>query len=631
MKLHFPSGVLPLGVVDQQRTHPGPLGVGIAANGFGAADAGGGRAGVRRVPAESFDGRDADAAGERATETGALAVQRGNGDGETETEAAAPPPRGTYFFGRFALDLDRLCLRDEHQGGAAVELRPKSFDLLRYMVENADRLVSRDELMEAVWPGIFVTDDSITQCVKDIRRALGDEAQRLLRTVPKRGFVFAAETSREPPGDPAGGAPGCHTCQERARPAVPPVPAPVRPGFAAAGRPSIAVRPFVNLGEEPDAEYFGYGLAEDIIRLLALNRWLTVLSRHSAFPERGRDMDARGIATALGVRYLVQGSVRRRGERVRIAAELVGAESGCQIWSDTHDLNLPDIFEVQEAMARQIAAAIEPELGCVEREAAIRKPPGNLDAWDCYQRGLWHLWGFTAPGLAEAEGLFRRAIALEPGLARAHGGLSYVKLQRAFDGHAEARPALLGEALAHGRRAVALDDRDCMCHCALGRALCASGNYEDGIAALELSIALNPSFAQGHFALGSALVWSGHELEALALIERATELSPRDPHLAGFHHARAMAHFSLGELDSAVAFLRKATRLPNATHWPFAALVAALGLLGRSEEARPFREELLRRRPDYGVAAARSELFFCPGAGLVERFGEGLRLAGVPE
>jgi tetratricopeptide (TPR) repeat protein len=318
---------------------------------------------------------------------------------------------------------------------------------------------------------------------------------------------------------------------------------------------------------------------------------------------------------------------------LRITADLVSAETGRQLWSESYDLALTDLIEVQEAIAQQIAAVIEPELAYVERAAAMRKPPANIGAWDCYQRGFFHLWGFTTPGIAEAEVMFRRAIELDPGFARAYGALGYVKVQSAAIGDPASRPAAVRAALEYARTAVALDDRDCMNQCVLGRALVLSGNLHEAIPALEQSITLNPSFAQAYFALAQVLVLVGREREGIAQLERATRLSPRDPHLWTFHAVRAAALISLGELEQAAEFARRAVRHPAATYWAHVTLVVALGLLGHTGEAQAACAELLARIPDYSVARARADFvgLFSASERFMERFAEGLRRAGIPE
>ncbi len=294
---------------------------------------------------------------------------------------------------------------------------------------------------------------------------------------------------------------------------------------------------------------------------------------------------------------------------------------------------LDDLLEVQDAIAQQIAAVIEPELARIERENTIRKPPATMDVWDCYQRGLYHLWGFSSPGFVEAEAMFARAIELDPGFARAHGALAYVKLQSAALCEPADRPPLVRAALAGARTAVALDDRDCMNQCVLGRALVMTGNLSEAIPALEHSIALNRSFAQGYFALAHALIFAHREREGIALLERAAELSPRDPHIWAFHAVRAMAHVSLGEYEQGLDLSRKAVRHPTVSYWPHATLVACLGLLGRDEEAALAAKELLTRMPCYSLARTWADYveFFCAPESLARRLIEGLRRAGIPE
>jgi TolB-like protein/DNA-binding winged helix-turn-helix (wHTH) protein len=535
----------------------------------------------------------------------------------------------TFAFAGHELDLRRQELR---RGGEVVHIEPQVFDLLAFLLKNRDRIVSKDEILDEVWHGRIVSEAALSSRINAARKAIGDSGsdQIFIKTFHRRGFRFVFDAIERADDHatplPAG---------TRANRGGPPIPEqavhePTVEHAPERGRPSIAVMPFVNLSRDPEHEYFAYGLTEDVIRLLSRNRWLTVLSRHTGRNAVTPDMDARAIGVALGVRYLVQGSVRKTGEHVHITAELVKTEDGSQLWSDAFDLDLADVFEIQEAMAKQIAAVIEPEVGSAEREAAVRKPPGNLDAWDCYQRGFWHLWGFTTPGFDEAEAMFRRAIGLEPELARAHAGLSYVHLQKAFYGEPDERPALLQAALAQAKAAVRLDERDCICHCVLGRALTLLCRYDEAIAALEHAIELNPSFAQGYFALGFAMLWAGREEEAIALIERAVELSPRDPHLWTFYQVRALAHFALGELKSAAFFARKAIRQPNATDFPHALLVATLGLLDDIPAAGEAVPELMQKKPSYTRAYAKKDFFYCSDAALVERYLEGLRRAGVP-
>jgi TolB-like protein/DNA-binding winged helix-turn-helix (wHTH) protein len=546
-----------------------------------------------------------------------------------------------YRFAEFEIDLSQQELR---RLGESVHIEPQVFDLIVHLVRNHDRIVSKDELIETIWNGRIISEAALSSRINGARRALGDNGtdQVFIRTLHKRGFRFVgdvhavsaldadAEAARLVPDDdvvshdvPVSVTVSAEVCclddvvseSVKAEPVT---------------RSSIAVMPFGNMSDDPENDYFSYGLTEDIIRLLARNRWLSVISRHSTIAFQGRAVDAREVGEQLGVRYVMVGSVRKNREAVRITAELVRAADGKQLWSDKYDLQLEYIFDIQEEMARQIAATIEPELSKVEQQLAARKAPENLDAWDCYQRGLWNLWRFTTPGFDLAETYFQRAIAADPNFARGHGALSYVNLQRAFIDEPRDRPARLEMALRQGRDAVALDDLDCFCHCALGRALCLTHQNDEALAALDLSLELNPSFAQAYFAQGFNMLWSGRETEAEILLDRATMLSPRDSHLWSFHHVRAWTHFSLAEYDIAVEFARRATRQTNVTYQAFASLAASLGILGDKAQAEATAFELLQRKPNYSTDTARQEFFFCNDRGFVDRFVEGLRIAGIP-
>ena len=546
-----------------------------------------------------------------------------------------------YRFTEFEIDLSQQELR---RLGEAVHIEPQVFDLIVHLVRNHDRIVSKDELIETIWNGRIISEAALSSRINGARRALGDNGndQALIRTLHKRGFRFVGDVQAVSALE--ADAQAVRLVPDKgAAPADVPVSVSVSAEVRrlddvvsesvkaeAVTRPSIAVLPFGNMSDDPENDYFSYGLTEDIIRLLARNRWLSVISRHSTVAFQGRTVDAREIGEQLGVRYVMVGSVRKSRDTVRITAELVRAADRKQLWSDKYDLQLEYIFDIQEEMARQIAATIEPELSKVEQQLAARKAPESLDAWDCYQRGLWNLWRFTTPGFDLAESYFQRAIAADPNFARGHGALSYVNIQRAFIDEPKDRAARLETALRQGRHAVALDELDCFCHCALGRALCLTHQNDEALATLDVSLELNPSFAQAYFAQGFNMLWYGREIEAETLLDRATMLSPRDSHISAFHHVRSWAHFSLGEYDIAVEFARRATRQPNVTYQAFASLAASLGLLGDRAQAQTAAAELLQRKPNYSTGTARQQFFFCNDVGFIDRFVEGLRAAGIP-
>jgi TolB-like protein/DNA-binding winged helix-turn-helix (wHTH) protein len=542
-----------------------------------------------------------------------------------------------YRVAQFEIDPTRHEVR---RAGESVHIEPQVFDLIVHLMRNRDRIVSKDELIETIWNGRIISEAALSSRVNGARRVLGDNGndQVFIRTLHKRGFRFVADV-QEVTISPDQGVP-------LAPVAVAPdnAPAEILPSVElnslndvvsesiraeAITRSSIAVMPFGNMSGDPENDYFSYGLTEDIIRLLARNRWLSVISRHSTVAFQDRQVDPREVGRLLEVKYLVFGSVRKIRDAVRITAELVRTVDGEQLWSETYDLQLESIFEIQEEMATQIAATIEPELSKVEQKLAARKAPNSLDAWDCYQRGLWNMWRFTTPGFDEAEAYFERAIAADPKFARGHGALSYVNVQRAFVDEAKDRPARLETALRQAHAAVALDDLDCFCQCVLGRALCLTHRNDEALAALDLSLELNPSFAQAYFAQGFNLLWYGRETEAEALIDRATTLSPRDSHLWTFHLVRSWTHFSLEEYEIAAEFARRATRQSNANYQAFASLAAPLGLLGEATQAKEAAAGLLQSKPGYSTRTAREGLFFCNDSNFVNRYVRGLRAAGV--
>jgi TolB-like protein/DNA-binding winged helix-turn-helix (wHTH) protein len=542
-----------------------------------------------------------------------------------------------FRFADYAIDLGRHELR---RSGEVISIERQVFDLLVHLLRHRDRTVSKDELFKTVWEGRIVSDAALSSRIKSARKAIGDDGdnQIFIRTLHKRGFRFVGDVEEVAARDAAPVAPISEAGKgERPHegmafagsPGITPRDAEVSAPPSGA-KPSIGVLPFENLSSDAENAYFGYGMMEDLIRLLARNRWLTVISRHSTSAFTDPDLDKREASQALNARYLLVGSIRRGHESVRINVELVRGADGSQLWAESYNVPLADIFDIQEEMARQISATIEPELAKIEQQLASRKPPGNLDAWECYQRALWHLSAFTPSGFANAETFLLRAIDLDPELARAHAGLGYVNVQRALYAEPSERPARLEAALRSARTAVGLDDRDCMCHFVLGRALCLLRRNDEAAAALNLAMELNPSFAQAYFAQGFNFLWSGRAIEAEALLDRATMLSPRDYHVWSFHHVRAWARFSLGELQAAVRFAREATRQPNATYRAFATLTASLGGLGKGAESERAAAELLERKPDYSGAFARQEFFFCNDDAFVERFIAGLRIAGMP-
>jgi TolB-like protein len=515
-----------------------------------------------------------------------------------------------YRFAGLELDTSQFQVR---RNGQVLPVQPQVFDVLLYLLKNHDRVVSKDELLDQVWSGRFISETTLSSRIKAVRKLIGDTGkdQKLIKTLRNRGFRFVGDVA-------------VALSDAQRLTATPPT---TRSDVSGT---SIAVLPFECPGGDPEQLYLGEGIAADIISLLARHRWLTVIARGSSFMFRVGETTPQQIGAAVGVGFLLTGRVRRHGGRIRIDAELADCDSGRHLWGESFDKDESDVFAVQEEIAERIAATIEPELGQIVRQRVIRKEDADLDAWDCCQRGFWHLYRFTVDDLHAARQWFVRALQINDELPRAHGGLAYVAIQLAFYGSPAKRPAELEAALAASQRAVETDPWNTFSRFVRGRALSLVLNFPESKAQLESAIELNPSFAQAYFALGFCLTnWDRAE-EAMPYYDKAVQLSPRDPHIWTFHHMRSMAHFRLGEMAEAEHYVRAAVRQPNATYWPFATLAALLGDLGKIEEATAVADRLTRMKPGYTLSYARQDFFYTQPGEFVERYIRGLERAGIP-
>ena len=376
------------------------------------------------------------------------------------------------------------------------------------------------------------------------------------------------------------------------------VPAPEKP-HASPSRPSIAVLPFDNLSGDSEQEYFADGMAEDLITALSRIRWLFVIARNSTFTYKGRAVDVKRVGQEMGARYVLEGSVRKGGDRVRITAQLIEATTGNHIWAKRYDRKLADIFAIQDELTEAIVGEIEPELAEVERERAYREPPESLNAWDCYQRGLWHMWQLAAEDNAEAQRLLQRAANIDPGFAPAFAGLAYSHFLKVVLVFSDTVSEDLEKARQAALRAVAIDVKDATAHCVLGRVDTALGDHSSAVAELETAIDLNPSFALAHYGLALCLLFTGRPEAAIPEFMLAEQLSPHDPYLPVFRAVRAGAHCVLGQFQQAEECARRASRHPRASFWAYANLAGALAGQGRSEEARAAVSTLLEMQPDF--------------------------------
>jgi adenylate cyclase len=513
------------------------------------------------------------------------------------------------LFESYGLDTDR---RELKRRGELIPLEPQVFDLLVYLIQNRERVVSKDDLIASVWGGRIVSESTLATRIAAVRRAIGDsgESQSLIRTIARKGVRFVGQVLEQQ--HPAGSA---------AQPQTP---------LALPDRPSIAVLPFSNMSGDPEQDYFVDGITEEIITALSRVRWFFVIARHSTFAYRNKGMDAKQIARELGVRYVLAGSVRRADDRIRVSAQLIEGSSGNNVWARSYDRALSDIFVVQYEMTQTIVGAIEPELGRAERERARVKARDNLDAWSTYQRGMFHLYRCTRDDLFEARRLFGQAVAIDPELGPAYSGEAEAYYYEVVYGFAESNQENREKAIGPAHRAVTLNAEDAGAHCTLGRIRYLRREYPPAISELTVALELNPSLALAHYGLGAALVFSGRAAESLSHLDAAIRLSPHDPNMGSFLVRIADANYFAADYEGAVTFALKALGQPNFQWSRYAVLIAALGQLGRLDEARRYLEEVTRQRPDFSIAFVRDTHLFGE-QNIMAHYCEGLRKAAVPD
>jgi TolB-like protein/Flp pilus assembly protein TadD len=508
------------------------------------------------------------------------------------------------------LDTDRRELR---RGDRLVGIEPQVFDVLIYLVENRERVVSKDDLIASVWRGRIVSESTLTSRINAVRKAIGDsgEKQNLIRTFARKGFRFVAPVDIrnediKTPGD-----------QQSFVLEVP-------------KKPSIAVLPFSNMSGDPEQDPFIDGVTEEIITALSRVRWFFVIARGSTFAYKSSEISPQEIARELGVRYILTGSVRRAGDRIRVSAQLIDANSRSNVWARSYDRALSDIFSLQDEITQTIVGGIEPELSRAERERARVKQRDSVDAWSIYQRGMFHLYRYTRDDLAQARNLFEKAIDLDADLGPAYSAIAEAYYYEVVYGFVQPQNDDRERAVEFAQKAVALDRDDAGAHCTLGRIRYLCRDYAAAISELELALDLNPSLALAHYGLGAAFVFSGRPQAAFPHLESAIRLSPHDPNMGSYLVRIAEAKYLIGDDHAAAGFALRALAQPGFQWSRYAILIAALGQLGRLEEAQRYLAEVTRIRPNFSVAFMRTMHPFSQDMG-IDRYYDGLRKAGVPE
>jgi TolB-like protein len=511
-----------------------------------------------------------------------------------------------YRFDDCAIDTDR---RELHRANALVEVAPQVFDLLVHLIRHRDRVVSKEDLLASVWQGRIVSDSALFNRINAARSAIGDTGgrQRSIKTLPRKGLRFVAEV-----------------CEE----VTPPTSAPASAGpvLALPDRPSIAVLPFANMSRDPKQEHFADGISEDLITGLARIRWLFVIARNSAFTYKGQVVDVKRVSRELGVRYVLEGSVRRAGKRLRVSAQLVDALTGAHHWAERYDRQLGDIFAVQDEITRSVAGAIEPRLLAAEGGRALARP-ADLGAWELVARAQAHFWRMSRSDFEAAMDPLGQAVESFPDYAPARGLLAFCLVFAAHMGWLERDRGLL-PGREHAARAIALDDRDPWGHIALGYWALMERRTEESIAAFGQAVALNPNSAAAHSHLSRGFAFAGRDREAIEHGQLAIRLSPLDPEMALFLGAIAVAHFAAGRYAEAARHTADALRLRPGFQGAQRLRCASLALAGRIAEARSYLVTARRQQPQLSLAWIRANVPYQTRE-LLERFLEGMRKAGL--
>jgi adenylate cyclase len=483
-------------------------------------------------------------------------------------QRAPPELRMRYLFEDYALDADRreLCRR-----GDVVRLEPQAFDLLEYLIRNRERVVSRDDLIASIWCGRIVSDSAMTTRINAARCAVGDtgKAQRLIKTVPRKGIRFVGTVREEEAGSDVSLQPSTSY-------------------LALPDKPSIAVLAFTNMTGDPGQDYLSDGITEDIITELSRFSELLVIARNSSFQYRGKSIDVRQVGRELGVRYVLEGSIRRASDRVRISAQLVDAVAGVHHWAERYDRKLENVFAVQDEVARTIVSVLAVHVNKAEIERVLATPPATWQAYEHYLRAADTLVSYHSSlnkaDLLQARRSLSRALAIDPNYARAHAALSrtYVSLwAHRWD---DDRPwsAALDRAHQSACEAVRLAPNLPAAHVALGFALIWMRQHEAALAEFERATVLNPNLTDFLFAW--TLVVAGEPARAIQTLEAHMRLDPFYLPFAPWW--LGSAYYMLGRYADAVPPLQAAvTRAPNLAlghHW----LAATYAQLGRLDEAR---------------------------------------------
>jgi TolB-like protein/tetratricopeptide (TPR) repeat protein len=523
-----------------------------------------------------------------------------------------------YLFEEYAFDTDR---RELHRGADLVSVAPQVFDLLDYLIRNRERVVSKDDLIDVIWNGRSVSDAALTTRLNAARTAIGDsgDEQRLIKTLPRKGFRFVG---------PVREAQRLTSVAVTDAPVQQPKPALPLPDI-----PSIAVLPFTNLSSNPEQEYFADGMVDDIITALSRFKALFVIARNSSFTYKGRAVDVKQVGRELGVRYVLEGSVRKAANRVRITGQLVDTTTGAHLWADRFDGGLGDIFDLQDKVTESVVGAIAPAVEKAEIERAKRRPTESLDAYALYLRGLARFYQLASrQANDEALRLFNSAIELDPDFASAYARATSCYVIAKINGWISITPDEIAEVTRLAQRAVELGKDDAIALTASGWALAhVVRDLEVGAALIDRALVLNSNSAEAWFWGGWVKNWLGEPEPALERFARAMRLNPLNERVIAMRAGTAHAHFLLGRYDEAASWA--ATALQDRPDYQTGLRIAAASnaMAGRPEQAQKAVARLRQLNPALRVSTLKNALGPYRRAEDLSRLEEGLRRAGLPE
>jgi TolB-like protein/Tfp pilus assembly protein PilF len=514
-----------------------------------------------------------------------------------------------YLFEDCGLDTDR---RELYRGTSLVSVEPRVFDLLVHVIRNRERVVSKDDLVAAVWNGRIVSESALTTCINAARTAIGDsgEAQRLIKTLPRKGIRFIGAVRQEE-GKPAAAATTDAT------------PEPSHRSLALPDKPAIAVLPFTNMSGDPERDYFSDGITEDIITDLSRFRSLFVIARNSSFQFRDGVVDVRRVGRELGVQYVVEGSVRKAGEQLRITAQLVEATAGTHLWSERYDRTLADVFAIQDDVVRSIVASVVGQLAVAGFERSRRKRTEHLGAYDCFLRGLECDRSTGPVSDAESSRWFERALELDPNYAEALARLSVAETHKARYSDAADR---FERALALANKAAALDPNNSWCHCALGIAKVRSGSVAASAGHFETAMRLNPNDPDQMMWCSSYYHYTGDFDAQHRMITAAKRLNPLPP--PWYRIAEAMSEYNLRHYAAAAQLLDDLGSEPN--YWVCCSRAACCVRLGKTQEAKREIAKALALKPNLTLGMMAIDLPFARRHDL-DHWLQPIREAGLPE